>query len=176
MSEERRLFFAINIPEGIREKIYSGFSSDLPDGCKVVAKENLHITLKFIGYMGDAGIGELEERVSSINFPKFRAVLKGIGSFGNRVVWVGVDGGMGKLEKLSGEVNRALSTQEERFHPHVTIARNRFLKRNELDGIIGGMNKKEFAESFEVNSFDLMESHLSREGPRYELLFRKELV
>jgi len=177
VSEAKRLFLAINLPEEIKNEIYSQFSSNLPlKECKVVDKGNLHITLKFIGYMGEEGIEELKEKINGIEFPKFEAGLENFGSFRNRVVWVGVGKGSDEISKLAAEVNNVLKTQEERFHPHVTIARNKFLKREQLDHIIETLGKKEFGKSFEVESIDLMESELSQKGPKYSLLFKKELL
>ena len=58
----KRVFVAVNIPQEIRKEIVGIFSSKLPkDKMKVVEEENLHITLKFLGYFSPEAIEKLKD-------------------------------------------------------------------------------------------------------------------
>jgi len=55
----KRIFIAINLPEEIKKKL-SEYQSKLPDlPIRWVKKDNLHITLVFLGYLNDEEILEV---------------------------------------------------------------------------------------------------------------------
>ena len=57
MEKRRRIFIAINLPEDIKRELaaYDQKWSDLP--VRWTEKENLHITLEFLGYLTDEETG-----------------------------------------------------------------------------------------------------------------------
>ena len=126
--EMKRLFLAANIPLTAKEKIFRQLSSKIPEKkCKAVAKENLHITLKFLGYLPEQSVQELVEKLQPLGKKKsFKAVLRGVGHFRGRVLWLGVKEGAGELKEISSEINKLLEIPGEKFSAHITIARNKF--------------------------------------------------
>ena len=106
--------------------------------------------------------------------PRFSIRINGVGRFEQRnsgALWAGVEP-RAPLAALAGKIERAcvgagLEPERRAFHPHITLARwkgrrshevRRFLERA---GALG-------SEPFEVASFALFESRLSRHGAHYE--------
>ncbi|AJF60672.1 MAG: 2'-5' RNA ligase [archaeon GW2011_AR10] len=172
----KRVFVAVNIPQEIRKEIVGIFSSKLPkDKMKVVEEENLHITLKFLGYFSPEAIEKLKENLLKTTQKKFSVELKGIGHFNGRVLWVGVGKGSSELEKLSRELDELLELKNDSFHSHVTLARNKSLGRKQVSELAEELNRASFIKEFKVKSIDLMESKLTPKGPVYGKLFEKKL-
>ena len=169
-----RCFVAINLPEEVKENVKKIVASIPENGIKKVAPENLHLTLKFLGEIGERAIRKVENKLSEIKFNKFLVELKDIGFFPNRnfvrVVWVGVGEGREEIEELQKKIDEKLNElfkKEENFEPHLTIARVKFLKDKK---IIQKLEKIKFEDCFEVESFELMESILQKNGPRYKVI------
>ena len=168
----RRIFIAVNIPEYVKDEINRILSSKIDsDKCRIVKKENLHITMLFLGYFSDEAIAELKEKLNKINFGKFNVKLNGAGHFKGRVIWLGVGEGNEKLREVSEKLNEMLGIKDEMFHAHVTLARNKSLKYNEADALVEKLNNEKYESEIEVKSIDVMESHLTPNGPDYEKLF-----
>ncbi len=151
-----RLFVAVVPPEEIKERLYRVIKELPEEGLKKVPKENLHITLQFIGE------GEVEEegrRLEKIDFggPAVCRV-EGLGVFPNRnfvrVIWAGAQG----LERFAEKLG------ERNFKGHITLARVK--KKHDFSAILEKYKKEVFGE-FEVKKIYLMESILKREGPIY---------
>jgi 2'-5' RNA ligase len=98
--------------------------------------ENLHLTLRFLGDLGDSGVkraGQAVER-GAAEVPAFRARLGGLGTFPSiarpRVLWAGLAEGAEAASALAHSVNRALLRDEfgspdKPFRAHLTLARVR---------------------------------------------------
>src|SRR5690606_32303077 len=92
-----------------------------------------------------------------------------------RVIWLGV-AATPELRCLKQDLEWALGelgfeAETRAFHPHVTLGRadesggaGAF---RGLDDLVAGLS---FAGGIKVHSIDLMNSRLSREGPRYEVV------
>jgi len=175
-----RLFFAIQIPEGLR-----GLLSNLTGEFKaagrfrLVEAGNIHITLKFIGEADENKKDELIEKIKEIKQPKFRVSLNGVGVFPNenfiKVVWVGTDQGSPEIISLNQQINEALDLKDLNFHPHATIARVKFLKDKTGFKEFLENNKETYFGEFKVSSFYLMQSELSPQGPKYSVLEKLDL-
>ncbi len=169
-----RLFVAVDISEELREKIHPVLKavSEL-SGVKAVEKENLHITLKFLGEVSEARVVAVTEALRRVEFEPFRIYLKGFGFFPNeryvRVAWIGVREGEDKLKELAEKVNAALKKigfKPESFTAHVTVAR---VKKPEGRKIVDVLSQ--FEDDFgwmEVRDFRLKKSTLTSRGPIYE--------
>ncbi|MFH1256160.1 MAG: RNA 2',3'-cyclic phosphodiesterase [Candidatus Diapherotrites archaeon] len=176
MNGLQRVFIAINVPEAVKERIFSELSALIPaKGCKKVEKANLHITMRFLGYLNEEKIMETKKALEKISLKKFEAELCGVNHFNGRVIWLGVAKGSQEFNELSGQLSELAELPDERFHAHLTLARNKSLERNEVKEIAERMNEKNFSEKIAVESTDLMESVLSHEGPVYKKLFEKKL-
>jgi 2'-5' RNA ligase len=163
-----RLFIAVHVPEELRKKM-AAIAKELDrEGIRPVKEDNLHITLRFIGEVPDEKASEIEQALRQVKFGNFECTLRGSGVFPNesyvRVVWAGIESG-GKLEELSGKVNQALAgfPGDEKFSAHLTLARVK--KKTEVRDFLerhGG----DFG-SFTVDSFELIQSVLGPDGPKY---------
>lgn len=170
-----RLFIAIDIPEEIKKEIVK-LQEKLPEfKGKLTEEENLHLTLKFLGEVNENKLEEIESVLDKIKFKKFRVYLNELGFFPNenyiRIIWVDLKptGEIIELQqKIDGELLNLFS-KDQRFQTHLTLGRVKFFK-----------NKKEFLEKikdinldkleFEINSFKLIKSELSKDGPKYIIL------
>ena len=169
----RRLFIAINLPNELKEKIWQDYSEKLlGEELKLVRKENLHITMKFLGYFSEKNLLELYEKLSKISFEMFEAEVFGVGEFNGKVIWVGVTDKNNLIEKINYKINKALETSGEKFHPHITLARNKKLEKIKVKKIVEELNRVQFKEKFLVKSIDLMESKLSDGGAKYSILLQ----
>ena len=121
-----RLFIAIRLSEIMKDALTEVQDKMRRTGVhgNYTARENLHLTLAFIGEYSDAE--EVLDIIDAIEFDPFRIRLNGIGSFG-RLWWAGLEGG-GELETLCKRLRRALSEagipyDRKKFSPHITLVR-----------------------------------------------------
>ncbi|NYZ77042.1 RNA 2',3'-cyclic phosphodiesterase [Candidatus Micrarchaeota archaeon] len=174
----KRLFVAVELPEELRNRIHS-LAGELPqDAVKAVEKENIHLTLKFLGDTPESKVAEIIERLEGVSSGPFRCAVSGAGVFPNpdyiRVVWVGLH--CEEMPKLAAEVERALEgigKKEERgFSPHITIARVR--KKIDVSAFLAKHASENFG-GFGASEFVLIGSELGREGPTYTAIKRFSL-
>lgn len=168
-----RLFIAFDVPEDIR----TGFM-DLQKKLKY-AKFNpvreFHLTLKFLGEVDEKNIKEIESRLENVKFGAFNVNLGDVGFFPSegfiRVVWVGLEphDKIMYLHQMVDDCLKGMFSSDAKFHPHLTLARIKFID-----------NKKEFKDNirnlkvekarFSVTGIKLIKSTLTPEGPIYEVL------
>ena len=178
-----RLFTAVPLPGGM-EKALAGVISEASakaSGIKWVARDNLHLTLKFFGDQDEASlpkIVELLEKTADANHA-FEAEMGGFGGFPDlskpRVLFVPAIKGQEVLKELvktmESQFKRAgFELEEKDFHAHATLGRvkegadtrdvTNFLEEA-LPASLGAMR---------VEHFILFQSKLSREGPAYTSL------
>ena len=154
-------------------------------GFKWVAKDTLHITLKFLGETKSDQITRLDTHLSRIGgFSPFGVTMSGVGAFPDlsspRVLWMGVGEGKGQLIKLAASVDRAALAsgfEEERrtFHPHLTLARARTGSPPHMPAELAEMLKSCPMPSWTCNGLTLMRSRLSPGGPTYTPIARFSL-
>ena len=177
MEKRIRLFFAVNLPDAVKREIAERILQQVPkEKWRIVKPENLHITLRFLGYFPNSAIQDLKEKADTLQeFGAFELELKGIGHFRNRVLWAGIGRGTDEVCTLARKLNDALGTSDERFHAHVTLARNRGMKNGETDELIDALRKKGFEATLQIDSFELMKSKLAKSGPEYRRAFSVQL-
>lgn len=168
---QKRIFFAINIPVGIKNEIFSELSSEIPENkMKIVKTENIHFTVLFLGYFSEERIEELKVKLQQLEFKKFKIKISEVGHFNGKIIWLGIGEGDKEMRKLNSELRNFLQIPDNKFSAHATIARNKFLGRNEIDELIEKLKQKNFTAEFEAETLDLMESVLSEKGPKYKKL------
>jgi 2'-5' RNA ligase len=170
MNDLKRVFIAINIPSQIKKELFEEFSKKLSKKLKIVKEENFHITLRFLGYLNDEALKELRKKLSQLNEKQFEIEIQGVGEFNSRVLWIGIKKGNQELENLSKKINNILNLSPEKFHSHITIARNKELKKKEVLELIKKIqsNKKWV---FKAKKISVMQSILLNKGPKYLELF-----
>lgn len=167
-----RLFVAVPVPEGLREKLADLGKEIEQDGIRFVKPENMHLTLKFMGEVDEGKVPDIEEKLKGISFAPASCSLKGIGVFPNenyiRVVWAGCESG-GALEKLAKDVMDALHGYGDNrpFSAHLTIARVK--RKLDLKAFIQKHKEEVFGE-FETKEFHLIKSVLKPGGPEYSVV------
>lgn len=166
-----RLFVAVNLPPEIRGQIHEKFLKRIPPrGFNAVKKENLHFTLCFIGEKNEEETGEIRKKLSGIRFSEFEVEVQGIGSFDNRVLWIGVKKGREELEKLAKIVMGQCEPMDKRFDPHLTLARAKEANATEFKALLDKLARTGFRETFTAKSVELMKSKLTANGPIYEVV------
>ena len=177
LPETVRAFVAVRIPEAVLAQLVS-VQQQLKRKFSDVSwtrAEAMHLTLQFLGNIKSARLPELQAalRQATKQIPSFEMELAGLGSFGNRVLWVGVSRGAESLTDLAEAVRRAtkgLGTHEEErgFNAHVTLGRFRRPFRG------GDVGLREFGAPhsglWQVSAVALIRSELSPRGSRYATL------
>jgi 2'-5' RNA ligase len=170
-----RCFIAVELPEEIKREMVR-IQEELPEFFgKKTEKENLHLTLKFLGEISETEIERVKRRLSDMKIKKFNSGLGELGVFSPefiRIIWIHLTG----CEKLQEEVDKKLKDLfpvEERFMGHITIARVKNCdKKNLIDSLkLLKVNWREF----QVNEFVLKESILTGEKPIYKDIKRFKL-
>jgi len=181
---KHRIFIAINLPENIKEKLieYQVKWPELP--VRWTKKDNLHITLIFLGYLSDEELVEVcnivKETASrnlsfSINLTKIRYGPPR--KMPPRMIWV--EGEKSKeFTQLRDDLEKSLfasdkvpfSPEERAFSPHITLGRIRAWEFRQIEPEERPEVAEEINLSFEVNSIEVMESALKRVGPEYTIL------
>jgi 2'-5' RNA ligase len=183
-----RLFIAVNLPEHEKARLAEILdvlrTTALP--VRWVQRESLHITLKFLGEVPERQVAEIaaaNERVADRCAP-FELEVGGFGTFPSRtrprVFWIGVatPPQLVELQELVEENIEPLGYPREKraFHPHLTLGRVKSdagkLDSAAVDRILSSLVYKAVVR---VDSIDLMRSHLSPRGARYERIHAANL-
>jgi len=180
-----RCFVSVNLEEESVISRVAAFQKELvynnEGGIKLVSPANLHYTLRFLGEVDDGEISEVISRLEKISYRVFSVELSGIGAFPNsrmiHVIWIG--SASKELPELADMVNSALNgigKDEEKFLPHLTVARVKYLNdKGRLLSYISSNVNTVFG-SFKVDGFYLMKSELMPGGPKYTKLRKFNLI
>jgi len=179
-----RCFIAIAVPEELKEKILEVQNKLKQAGAnlKLVERENLHFTVKFLGEIEENQIKEVKEFLASLEEKSFEISIKGLGVFPTedyiKVVWLGVEKNQDVFLNLIKKINKNLDKirkEKKELNTHLTIARVRSAKnKNELKAAVQDLKETEIGE-MQVNSLKLISSELTPEGPKYTELAEFEL-
>lgn len=147
---------------------------------KPVGRENIHLTLKFLGYISPAKVADVKSSLATLKFHPFQMEIKGSGAFPNlnrmNVIWVGISEGWSQVQQIYEQTekifaNLGFARENRPFTPHITIARVRSSKnRSGMADFLGRLTEKSFG-SFQVEAVRLKQSILSSQGPRYSKLY-----
>ncbi|MCZ4091068.1 MULTISPECIES: RNA 2',3'-cyclic phosphodiesterase [Sinorhizobium] len=166
-----RLFTALEIPRNAAMSL-SLLRGGLP-GARWIDVENYHITLRFIGDVDGRTADEIVERLDRIERPEFQLQLTGTGAFGSKKphsVWAGVSNEP-EMFALQAEIERicqriGLSPDPRKFTPHVTLARLRSSRVEDVVNYLSGRGNF-LTSPFTVSRFVLLSSRDSVGGGPY---------
>jgi len=164
-----RLFVGIALPPEVKLSL-SLMCAGVP-GAKWVDPGNYHLTLRFIGEVDEGTAGDLDDALARIRAPRFALALAGVGHFGNRMLWAGVERN-DALAHLHDKVESAVSRlgfepEGRRYAPHVTLARLRGAAEPKVHAFIAA-HALFHAAPFAVDHFSLVASYLAKAGAIYE--------
>tara|TARA_Y100000310_G_scaffold337122_1_gene423369 strand:- start:8078 stop:8617 length:540 start_codon:yes stop_codon:yes gene_type:complete len=134
-------------------------------------KENIHLTLKFLGDVDEKTLKQTREALKNIKFSELQVSLKETGVFsGNfiRVIWVGLEGkGIKELQKTIDKELTPIFNKNNKFSTHITIARVKNIKDKKQ--LLDTINQiKPNKTSFKISKFTIKCSTLTPEGPVYK--------
>ena len=88
---QMRLFVALALPDVVAEGL-AMLQSGVP-GARWQTREQMHLTLRFIGEVDGRDANAVDDALSIIEAPRFTLALKGVGEFGGKkphALWAGV--------------------------------------------------------------------------------------
>ena len=162
---KHRIFIAINLPENIKN-ILSSYRDKWPDlPVRWTKKENLHITLEFLGYLIDEELIELFQKTKELALKNESFSIRL-----NKICY-------GPPNKKPSEVRTPRmvwatgeKTKEFNLLPHITLGRLKTWEWRRIEPEERPEVNEEIDLTFEVNSIEIMESVLKRTGPEYIIL------
>lgn len=171
-----RAFVAVFPPLDLREALARA-ARELPVAGDVrwVTPENVHLTLKFLGEVGEKDLARVAEALGPVSerHDPFEALVSGFGAFPSagkaRILWAGIDEGAERLGALARDVEAALeplgfAPETRPYRPHLTLARAR------RRPVSLGAEAAKPGIRFPVRRMDLVESVLGGEGAAYSTL------
>jgi len=175
-----RVFVALPVSENVRRQLTAVQEKVAGIGAvKLVEPENIHLTLKFLGEVGEGKLGEIRAGLRGASECRpFVFTLGGVGVFPKpsyvRVVWAGVCEGKKEVTELHGRVDRLLEPlgflPDKKFHPHATLARVKHLGEKKGLYMLLDENRGKTFGSCTASEIRLMESQLTPKGPGYTVL------
>jgi RNA 2',3'-cyclic 3'-phosphodiesterase len=176
-----RLFIALNLPPPVRQALWEATTPLRDRGLPVkwVRAEGIHLTLKFLGDVGEEREPELTSALAraAAGARPLALALGGFGVFPDyerpRVVWVGAAADPA-LEILQHRVEQEFAplgfpSEARPFRPHITLGRaGREARPRDLAGLDAALGALEFEASALVESLDLMQSTLQAGGAVYQ--------
>jgi len=179
---KKRIFIAINLPEKVKKELveYQKKWANLnPDFIRWVDKNNLHITLLFIGYVTDDEMYEICQIVKEtakkhepfiINLER---IILGPPGRTPRMFWVQGEKSQ-ELADLQGDLEERIEQKSGArygaYRPHINLARFKY-------GLVKSLPKidEEFKKQIPVETIEIMQSNLKRSGAEYSVLETVEL-
>jgi RNA 2',3'-cyclic 3'-phosphodiesterase len=181
-----RVFLAVEISGEVRAALRGPIEGlqALGTAIRINQLERIHLTMHFLGHLPIGEVERLSSRIApaTIARRRFAVDARGVGAFPSwkraNVLWAGIAGGeLPQLTALQAELGAGLTGAgiplEDRFHPHLTLARVRAplvgQKRRLLDAWAAAWRDVELGP-LPVDAVQLMRSELGAGPPRYSTL------
>lgn len=174
-----RIFLAINLPDNIKQQLEPiieqlKLSNRVPS-LRWVKPKSMHLTLHFLGDQDEARVQEIIQAIESLGqeFDPCTVKTGDWGAFPNlqnpRVIFFTLtdsDVLINLQKRLGRELEKiGLDIDKRAWQTHITVARNKDA-RKPLN-----LDLPQLPElSWEVNSFELMQSNLLPDGAEYEII------
>ena len=166
-----RLFVALAMPTSVAQSIML-IQGGVP-GARWQTREQLHLTLRFIGEVDGRDAAALDDALAGIEAPSFELQLHGVGQFGNKqphALWASARASeaLAHLQRMVDAAIRRVGQPQDahKFTPHVTVAR---LRHPEQGKVIEWLTHNALYTSpkFQVGAFQLYSSRLTSDGSVY---------
>jgi len=150
-----RLFTAVDFTPDIKDKLYGIINQmkSYTEKANFTRKENLHLTLVFIGEKNQTEYNEIVHRLSGIKFERFKIEFENYGRFRN-IHWIGIKHN-DQLAELQSKIADTLKIKADfDYTPHITLAREVILKgdtRLDIPPIEMTVNKFNLMKSERIN-------------------------
>lgn len=180
LATEMRVFVAINLNQQERAGLEAAARRLVESRYPVrwVPAQNVHLTLKFLGEVGEDRLPELFAAVDGAAAGRgaFDMAAIGFGAFPSlrrpQVVWAGleVNPPLTDLQKRLETALEALGYPRERrrFHPHLTLGRTRKQVRpNDFKGFEDLVGQLVYEDVLHAAAVDVMKSDLKPSGAVY---------
>ncbi|MBI5909890.1 MAG: RNA 2',3'-cyclic phosphodiesterase [Betaproteobacteria bacterium] len=128
-AETVRLFFALWPPSELQARL-AAWATQAAGRGRAMRRENLHLTLAFLGDTNAALVAQLVAHAAGVRFDAIRLELDRVGYWKhNRVIWCGTGEEPPALTALVGDLRARLAAAGVRYDPkpfvsHVTLVRN----------------------------------------------------
>jgi 2'-5' RNA ligase len=168
-----RCFVGILIPEELKNSVVSLQKrlETLPMGCKFVERENLHLSVSFLGEVEEAKLEEITKKLDAVcaRFKKFTAVVSDLKVIPSesyiRVLALSVYDDADSLVEIGNAIRKEVGGDVK--PPHLTLCRVKSIE-NKKNIIVELENYKNFEiGKFTVSKINLIKSDLERSGPVY---------
>ncbi len=175
-----RTFLALDIDRGIQDRL-AEFERKLA-GCdakgRLVAPENLHMTLHFLGDVAEDMMADVCEMVEAVagEIEPFDFDVKGISCVPPggrpRMIWAGVGDPTGRMASLHEALGEALGglglRREERgFKPHLTLIRFKFVRDSAQVRDLADEHAEALFGTRHAGEVSVYSSQLTPQGPIY---------
>ncbi len=178
-----RAFIAVEIPDTIQATL-AALQAHLAQAradVKWVERDNLHVTMRFLGEITQDQRHAIEQLLSKIaaSRPPIRVHLSQLGAFPSagspRVIWVGIGQGQEELGRIAGELEDGLAalhlpSEDRPFVAHVTLGRTRSPRHLAQLASLLKETTWILPEPFVIGHLTLFQSTLSPSGPIYTIL------
>lgn len=170
-----RLFVAIGIDDEDVAEALADLQREAP-GARWSPRENLHVTLRFVGEVSEPVADDLDAALSGVIGAPFQLEFSGVGAFEEagrpRAIWAGVRE-TEPLKVLQGRCEAAarragLPREPRAYRPHVTLAYLRDAPVEKVARWIQTHNLREIPP-LTVRRFGLYSSRLGSDGAHYRL-------
>jgi RNA 2',3'-cyclic 3'-phosphodiesterase len=168
-----RLFVALSLPAPVAQSLML-IQGGVP-GARWLTREQLHLTLRFIGEVDGRGAAMLDDALAAIEAPSFALQLHGVGQFGNKqphTLWASAraNQALSHLQrKVDNAIRRVGAPQDaHKFTPHVTVGR---LKNADKGKVIEWLTHNALYTSpeFRIAAFQLYSSRPTSDGSIYAI-------
>jgi 2'-5' RNA ligase len=171
-----RLFVALPVPNEVAQSLML-IQAGVP-GARWQVREQLHLTLAFIGEVDGSLAAAIDDVLAGILVPDFSLQLHGVGQFGegkrsrSHALWAGVrpNPALEHLQRKVGNAIRRVGTAQEahKYTPHVTVAR---MRHPEPGKVVEWLTQHALYTSpeFDAGAFHLYSSKLTSDGSIYRV-------
>ncbi len=179
-----RLFIALEIPNEaidqillIRDEVYG-----IPNNVKWEPKSKLHVTLKFLGDVGENMTELIISQLDKIVFDKFTTGFSQFGIFNKnnipKILWIGLNKNKSLFE-LQNKVEDSIELlgyqrEKRKFTPHITLLR---IKGNEDFLKVNSFKEYSLPKiEFNIEKILLLKSILKPSGSEYSVIKSFNLI